>query len=313
MKTQEEEEKDRLLVQRIRELKAEKNAVILVHNYQRQELYDIADYLGDSLGLSQEAARTDAEVILFCGVHFMAETACILSPEKLVLMPDLHAGCPMADMITAGQLRELKSEHPGAVVVCYVNTSAEVKAESDFCCTSANAARVIASIGRSKEIIFVPDRHLGEYASSQSNRKVILWEGFCPTHAAILPAHILEAKKRYPDAAVMVHPECTKEVTRLADAVLSTGGMVRYPKTSPATRFIVGTETGMLNRLKREYPDREFYPATELAICRDMKVNSLEKVLRSLEEMQYEVRVPEEIRLKAKRSIDRMLRTGRDE
>ena len=301
------------LVEKIRLLKRERNAILLVHNYQRPEIYEVADFLGDSLGLSQAAATTEADVILFCGVHFMAETASILSPGKLVLMPDPNAGCPMADMITAGELRRLKDAHPGAVVVCYVNTAAEVKAESDLCCTSANAAKVIASVDNGREIIFVPDKYLGHYAASNLGRDIVLWEGFCPSHVKILPEHVMAAREEHPDAAVMVHPECRGDVIELADAALSTSGMVEYPRRSTAGEFIVGTETGMLNRLRREHPDRAFYPATDIAVCESMKVNTLEKVLWALEDMRYEVKVPPDVRVKAIRSIDAMLRIGRQE
>ena len=301
------------LVEKIKMMKRKRNAVILVHNYQRPEIYEVADLLGDSLGLSQAAAATEVDVILFCGVHFMAETASILSPEKLVLMPAPDAGCPMADMITAGELRQLKDMHPDAAVICYVNTTAEVKAESDLCCTSANATKVLASLDAGREVIFVPDKYLGHYAASILERDVILWEGFCPSHVRILPEHVMAVKETHPDAAVMVHPECRGDVIELADAVLSTSGMVEYPRKSPARKFIVGTETGMLNRLKREHPDRRFYAATELAVCENMKINTLEKVLWTLEEMRYEVIVPEEIRVKAIHSIDAMLRIGRQE
>jgi quinolinate synthase len=286
--------------------KKKRKAIILVHNYQPTEIQEIADYLGDSLGLSQQAARTKAEVIVFCGVHFMAETASILSPEKVVLMPDLRAGCPMADMINAQQLKDLKEKHPGVPVVCYVNSSAEVKALSDFSCTSANAVKIAKSISSDK-IIFVPDQYLGDYTARQTEKNFILWPGYCPTHLKILPEHIIQAKKEHPAAKVVVHPECRAEVIALADEVLSTSGMCRYAQKPEVKEVIVGTEIGLLARLKRENPEKKFYPASPLAICPNMKLNSLEKVLFSLQEMKEEVRVPAEIRERAKRSIERMV------
>jgi len=301
------------IIQKISALKEKCNALILAHNYQLPETQDIADYLGDSLGLSQIAAGTDADVILFCGVHFMAETASILSPEKTILIPDLDAGCPMADMLDADGLRKLKGEHPDAVVVTYINSTAEVKAETDICCTSANATKVVASIDPDREIIFGPDKYLGRYAADQTGRKLILWNGFCPTHARILPEHIIERKKQYPDAEVMVHPECRLEVIKLADAALSTSGMCNYPANSKARKFIVGTEVGLTHQLKKRYPDFEFINALDEAVCPNMKLHTLEKILWSLEEMNYEVKVSESVRLKAKKAVDAMINIGRGE
>ena len=297
------------LVNKISELKKQRNAIILVHNYQIGEVQDIADYVGDSLGLSQNAARSDAEVIVFCGVHFMAETASILCPDKTVLMPEVRAGCPMANMITVEALRTLKDKHPEATVVCYVNTSAEVKAESDICCTSSNAVKVVESI-REPEIIFVPDKYLAHYVSTKTEKKIIPWNGFCPTHVKILPEHILQQKKLHPEAEVMVHPECTPPVIALADEVLSTGGMCRYAQESKAREIIVGTEIGILHKLRKENPDKTFYPASESAICPNMKLTTLEKVLWSLQDMRYEVKVPQDIRLRAKKVVDKMLEIG---
>jgi len=295
------------LVEDILKLKKERKAIILAHNYQSPEVQDIADFSGDSLGLSQEAAKTEAEIILFCGVHFMAETAAILCPNKTVLMPDLNAGCPMANMITLRQLIEMKKKHPRALVVTYINSKAEIKAESDYCCTSSNAIKVIQSLPEDKEIIFIPDKYLGSYVASQTRRKLILWEGHCPTHRRILPEDILKKKALYPKAEVLVHPECIPEVIAMADKVLSTTGICRYAKESKCGEFIVGTEIGILHRLKKENPEKRFYPASELADCPNMKLNSLEKILWSLEDLVYKVEVPEEIARRAKRSIDRML------
>jgi len=299
------------LVEKILELKKTRNAVILAHNYQRGEVQDIADFVGDSLGLSQNAAKTDAGVIVFCGVHFMAETASILCPDKVILLPDARAGCPMANMITAGDLMSKKEEVPGASVVCYVNSSAEVKAESDICCTSANAVKVVRSIDHDSEIIFVPDQYLGHYVASKTGRKMILWPGFCPTHIKILPQHIKKKKKEYPRAKVVVHPECRPEVIALADEVLSTGGMIKFAQETEAGEIIVGTETGIIHRLSKFNPDKKFIPASEEAVCPNMKRITLEKVLWSLEKMSSEVKVPEEVRLRAKLAVDRMLAIGR--
>jgi len=270
---------------------------------------DIADFTGDSLELSRIAAGTDAEVIVFCGVHFMAETASILSPDKKILLPNIHAGCPMADMINADQLRAEKQKYPDAAVVCYVNSSAEVKAESDVCCTSANAVEVVRDI-EAQEIIFVPDQYLGHYASTKANKTVHLWPGFCPTHMKILPEHIIARRKEYPDAKVTVHPECKPEVIELADEALSTGGMIRYAKREDVKEMIIGTEISIMHRLKKENPGKKFIPATETAICPNMKSIKLENILWSLEDMSPEVKVEEEIRIKARRAVDKMLEMG---
>ncbi|MFC2007186.1 quinolinate synthase NadA [Chloroflexota bacterium] len=294
------------LAERILKLKQERNAVILVHNYQAGEVQDIADFVGDSLELSQQAAKTNSDVIVFCGVHFMAETAAILCPEMTVLLPDIHAGCPMADMITAEQLRQRKKELPQAAVVCYVNTTADVKAESDICCTSSNALKIVESVD-SNEVLFIPDQYLGHYTSTQTNKKMTLWPGYCNTHTKIQPQDIINLKKDYPRARVVVHPECRPEVTSLADEVLSTAGICRYAGSEDVSQLIVGTEIGIIHRLKKENPDKEFIPASKRAICPNMKLITLEKVLWSLEEMAPRVTVPEEIRLKAKTAVDRML------
>ncbi len=297
---------DTEIVNKIRSLKRERKAVIMVHNYQLGEIQDIADFVGDSLELSQQAARTDARVIVFCGVHFMAETASILCPDKTVLLPDMNAGCPMANMVTAEQLKQRKKELPDAAVVCYVNTTAEVKAESDICCTSANAVRVVERLNE-KKILFVPDKYLGHYISTKVNKQFFFWPGFCPTHTRIMPQYILELKKNYPKARVVVHPECRSEVIALADEVLSTGGMCRYARRDDVNQMIVGTEIGIIYRLRRENPGKMFIPVSEQAICPNMKLITLEKVLRCLEEMTPEVKVAEDIRLKAKKAVDRML------
>ena len=301
--------RDAGLVEHILDLKRRRGAVILAHNYQLGEVQDIADLVGDSLELSQKAARTDASVIVFCGVHFMAETASILCPDKGVLLPDVHAGCPMADMITAERLREKKKEHPQAIVVCYINSSAEVKAESDICCTSANAVGIIESLDAS-EILFVPDQYLGHYVSTRTGKNMILWPGFCPTHARITPERIRELKQENPQAKAVVHPECRPEVIAIADETLSTGGMCRYAQRDDVREMIVGTEIGIIYRLRKENPGKRFIPVSEQAICPNMKSITLEKVLWSLEEMGPEVKVPERIRVRARAVVDKMLRIG---
>lgn len=302
------------LTEKIQEFKKKRNAVILVHNYQIGEVQDIADYLGDSLGLSIQASKTNADVIVFCGVQFMAETAAIISPNKKVIVPDEHAGCPMADMITVEGLKKMKAEHPQVKVVCYVNSGADIKAESDICCTSANAVKVVESLKDTKEIIFVPDKFLGNYVSTKiKDKKFILWPGFCPSHVKILPQHIVEAKGKHTGAKVMVHPECRPETIALADEVLSTSGMINFAKRSEAKEFIVGTETGIIYRLKKENPEKEFYPASDQAICPNMKLTTLEKVLWSLEDLKTEVTVPKEIADRARVAIEKMLDIGRQD
>ncbi len=297
------------LIEKINKLKKEKNAVILVHNYQLPEIHDIADFVGDSLGLSIEAAKTDADVIVFCGVHFMAETAKILSPQKTVLLPDKNAGCPMADMIDAQSLKALKAEHPQAVALCYVNTSAAVKAECEYCCTSANAEKMVRHIlTEHKEIIFVPDKYLARFVSSKVGCDFTYWNGYCPIHAAIIPEHILRARQLHPQAKVIVHPECSPELTALADIVTSTEGMCKYVKNAAEKEFIIGTETGIIHRMQKENPDKNFYPASDKAICPNMKRTSLEKVFWSLADMVHEITVPSEIMDKARLSIERMLK-----
>ena len=292
---------DEKLIKKIEQLKERRNAVILAHNYQPGEIQDLADFTGDSLGLSIQASQTDAETIVFCGVLFMAETAAILSPDKTVLLPDINAGCPMADMITAEQLRQLKQEHPEALVVCYVNSSADVKAESDYCCTSANAVEVVSSLPENKPILFVPDQHLGQFVAERTGRDITLWPGYCTSHVYIRTDDIKTAKAEYPEAVVMAHPECTEPVKALADELLSTSQMLKLAAKGVATQFIVATETGIIHSLKKQNPELEFIPASNKAICPNMKKISLDKVIASLEEMQYEINVPEAISARAKR------------
>ena len=298
------------LLQKLKELSARRNAVILAHNYQRGEVQDAADYVGDSLGLSRRAAKTDADVILFCGVDFMAETAAILCPDKIVLMPDKHAGCPMANMVAARELRQMKEKHPDAAVVCYVNSSAEVKAESDICCTSANAVKVIESLPPEREVIFVPDQSLGGYAAKMTGREVLLWPGYCPTHHRILAEELVCIRKEHPNARVLIHPEALTEVVERADYVGSTTGILNYCRESSAGEFIIGTEVGILHRLAKENPGKRFYPASRFADCPNMKLNTLEKMVWALEDMQFRVVVPEPVRIKALGAIERMLEIG---
>ncbi len=296
--------------ERIAELKEQRNAVILAHNYQIDDVQAIADITGDSLGLSRQATQVEAEVIVFCGVKFMAETAAILNPDKTVLLPELEATCPMAAMITPEELRALKAEHPGAAVVCYVNSTAEVKALSDVCCTSANAVEVVNSIEPGRAVIFVPDRNLGHYVGLQTGRDVILTSGFCPTHMRILPEHIEQARRSHPDAEVMVHPECRPAVVEMADVVASTSGMLRHARESEAQTLVVGTEVGLLYRLREENPDKEIVPLTPAAVCPNMKRTTLGSIVLALEEMQHRITVPPEVADAARGAVDRMIRIG---
>lgn len=296
------------LKKQIARLKRQKNAIIIAHNYQRDEIQDIADIHGDSLALSQAVVETRADIIVFCGVHFMAESASILNPEKIVLLPVKEAGCPLADMINVEKLRAKKQEYPDAAVVCYVNSSAAIKAESDICCTSSNALEVVKSLKDYRRIIFVPDKNLGIYVQSLVPDKVIiLWEGFCPTHIGLTAEDVKEAKAKYPEAIFIAHPECNLEVLNLAEHIASTGGMFKYVKNSKAKGFIIGTESGILYRLKQENPDKEFYSPSERLICPNMKLTTLGWVARSLEMMVYEVKVKDDIRIRAKVALDRML------
>ena len=304
--SQEQYRDDQFYVDKINRLREERRAVILAHNYQRGEVQDIADFAGDSLDLSRKAARADAEVIVFCGVNFMAESAAILSPDKTVLIPVPEAGCPLADMITPEKLREMKKKYLGASVVCYVNSSAEVKAESDICCTSTNAIQVVNSL-KDNQIIFVPDENLGRYVATQTDKGLIFWKGFCPTHYRVLPEDILKAKEKHPRAKVVVHPECRLGVIMLADEVLSTGGIVKFARETKAKEIIIGTELGLVYRLQKENPHKKFYLATEKLICPDMKLTTLEKVASALEQMKHLVSVPDEVQSRARRALDRML------
>jgi quinolinate synthase len=306
------------LSERIRDLARERNAVLLAHNYQVPEVQDVADFVGDSLGLSREAAATDADVIVFCGVHFMAETAKILSPAKTVLLPDLEAGCSLASTITAADLERWKAEYPGAVVVSYVNTTAEVKALSDYCCTSGNAEAIINSIPEDKEILFLPDMFLGAYLEKKTGRKMHLWMGECHVHAGIDPAELGEMRAKHPDSEMLIHPECgcvtqtmyrlgTGDISSEGTHILSTEGMVRHAKASKRKTLVVATEEGILHRLRKEVPDKEFLPASRGAVCTFMKRITLPKVLWSLENMEYKIEVPEIVAAKAKGAIDRMV------
>ncbi|MDH4196294.1 MAG: quinolinate synthase NadA [Candidatus Aminicenantes bacterium] len=292
---------------RIAELKRRKNAVLLAHNYQPPEIQALADFVGDSLELSRKAAGSGAEVIVFCGVHFMAETAAILAPEKTVLLPDLAAGCPMAEMINARELRSWKSQYPGRPVVAYVNTTAEVKAESDICCTSANALRVVESLP-DPEILFVPDKNLAAYVAGHSSKRVIAWDGYCWVHHRLKPSDIQDKKARHPEAEVWVHPECPPEVVAIADRVLSTGQMVAEAAKTARSEVIVGTEATMVHRLRRENPRVVFVPAKEAALCANMKVLTPEKIGRALEEGIYHIQVPPEIAARARGAIEAMIR-----
>jgi quinolinate synthase len=303
------------LQQEVRALARARGAVILAHNYQLPEVQDVADYVGDSLGLSREGARTDAGVIAFCGVHFMAETAAILSPEKTVLIPDLDAGCSLAASITADQLREWKAEHPGAVVVSYVNTTAEVKAESDYCCTSGNALDVVRAIPEDREILFLPDMYLGLWVERVTGRKLTIWLGECHVHAGIRAEDIERWQEESPDAELLVHPECGCASQCMAFGndrthILSTEGMIRFARTSPKQRFLVATETGILHRLAREAPEKRFEAVSERAVCKYMKMITLEKLRDSLEHMQHVVTVPAGIAARARLALDRMVSIG---
>ncbi len=298
------------ITESIKKLKQEKSAVILAHNYQLPEIQKIADFIGDSLELARRGAQVEEEVIVFCGVHFMAETAALLAPEKIVLLPDKEAGCPMADMAEGRALTELKKRHPDAVVVCYVNSTAEIKALSDVCCTSSNAVEIIKRIPEGREIIFVPDKYLGGHIERETGRKLILWDGYCPTHAKMLLEHLQRARRQYPGAPIIVHPESRKEVCLSADATLSTGQMCTYAQESTATTIIVGTEVGLLYRLRRENPQKIFIPLLEQAVCPNMKRNSVEKVLWALQDMTPVIKVPNPVADSASRSVKAMFASG---
>src|SRR5215207_1212621 len=306
----------------IKTLARQKNAVILAHNYERAEVQDVADYVGDSLGLSREAAKTDADVIVFCGVHFMAETAAVLSPSKVVLLPDLAAGCSLASTIDAEQLRAWKAEHPGAVVVSYVNTTADVKAESDYCCTSGNAVEIVNSIPKEKDILFLPDMFLGAHVRRVTGRENMhVWMGECHVHAGIDPEHINLRRAEHPGSEFLIHPECgcatsAVEAVSAGDVdpegvqILSTEGMINRPRISDAEEFIVATEVGILHRLRRENPTKRFFPANDLAVCAFMKVTTLPKVLRSLERLEHHITVDSDTAARARTAIERMIAIG---
>jgi len=308
---------DKLLVEEILRLKKEKNAVILAHNYEVGEIQDAADFVGDSLGLSQTAGKSNADIIVFCGVHFMAETASIISPNKKVLLPDLEAGCSLASTIDAKQLVEWKKEFPGSVVVSYVNTTAEVKAESDYCCTSSNAVKVVNAIPKDKKILFLPDKFLGMYVKTITGRDIEIWDGACHVHEKIGDMNLNKAKELFPDAQVLIHPECgcstscmyrsTKYGNTEDIKIFSTEGMINHVKSSPKNEFLIATETGILHRLKKDNPHKIFHPASENSVCEYMKKITLEKLYNSLLNEEFEIKVPEEIALKARKPIERML------
>jgi quinolinate synthase len=301
---------DRDLASSIRDLAVERNAVILAHNYQCAEVQDVADFVGDSLGLSRAAAETTADVIVFCGVHFMAETAKLLAPDKTVVLPDAGAGCPMADMITGEKLAAWKAEYPGVPVVTYVNSTAEVKALTDVCCTSANAPQVVRSLGVER-VLFAPDRNLAAWVAEQVPEvEVIAWPGFCPTHERVTPAAVLAAIDEHPDAEVLAHPECRPEVLALADAVLSTSGMLRYAASSPALEFIIVTEEGLLHGLSKAAPGKRFHSLASPPVCPNMKKTTLPKVLAALETLEKRIEVPAEIAAAALASVERMIAIG---
>jgi len=295
------------LKNRILELKKKKNAVIVAHNYQIDEVQEIADVVGDSFALSKYCATGSAEVIVFCGVHFMAESAKILSPEKTVVLPEIDAGCPMADMVTAEGLREMKKRYPNAAVVCYINSTAEVKAESDVCCTSSNAIEVVRNI-EEKDIIFVPDKNLGSFVAKQLPQKnIILWNGFCITHHKIKPDEVNRIKEEHPDALLLVHPECRPDIVEKADFAGSTKQIIDFATQSPHKKFIIGTEMGVLYTLKKNNPDKKFYLMSQGLICPNMKKTSLQSVYNALNDLKYKIEVDEQIRVKARKSLDRML------
>lgn len=296
------------IIDQINSLKRAKKAVVLAHNYQPAEIQDVADYVGDSLGLSIEATRhSDAEIIVFCGVLFMAETAAVLNPDRKILVPDPDAGCPMADMITGEQLREFKAKHPGAKVICYVNSTADVKAESDICCTSSNAVKVAESISEEHDILFVPDKLLGSFVAKRVNRNFIFWDGYCPIHEKLSASSVLEMKKMHPGVPVIVHPETGPEVQELADYILSTGQMLDLIKDNEAKKFLIGTEEGILHAMKKVAPEKEFILMSNCLLCPDMKKNNLEKLLHCLQTEETEITVPEEIAVRARKSIQAML------
>lgn len=300
------QEQNRLLRERLMELKKERNAIVLAHYYQRDEIQEVADFRGDSFLLAQKAAQTDADVIVFCGVHFMGESAKILAPNKTVIIPDERAGCPMADMVNVDGLRKLKAQHPNATVVTYINSSADVKAETDICCTSANAVKVVNSV-ESDEVIWVPDKNLGHYVQQHTDKKMIIWEGYCNTHDMLTVKDVEEMKAKHPNAQFVVHPECRPEVVALGDFVGSTTAIIKYCKESPCQEFIVGTEDGTGYQLRLDSPNKQFHFASKYLVCPNMKVNNLKKLVKCLETMQPQIYVPPHIADQARQSLERML------
>lgn len=300
--------KNRALTEKISQLKHERKAVILAHNYQRPEILNFADIQGDSLELSKAAAKTKAEVIVFCGVRFMAETASILCPDKTVLLPEISSGCPLADYITVEQLRSMRQKYPQATVVCYVNSSAEVKAESDICCTSANAIKVVNSLNGDQQVLFIPDKHLGQHVARHTDKQIILWEGNCPAHHILQPEEALRMKQLHPEAKFMAHPECTPEILKMADCITGTSGMLRYVEKSQAKEFIVGTEEGMTYVLQTSFPDKTFYNFPNTMICHDMKRITLQSVVGALTKIQYVIDIKDEIRKHAMCGIAKMMK-----
>lgn len=295
------------LIDELKKLKKERKAIILAHNYQIAEVQDVADYVGDSFELSRIAAETDADMIVFCGVKFMAESAKILSPDKTVLLPVKEAGCPLADMVDAISLRKMKEKYPNAAVVTYVNSSAAIKAESDICCTSSNAIKVVNSL-EEEQVLFVPDKNLGHYVASHTNKKVIVWNGYCPTHNNVNLEDVKKAKVAHPNALILVHPECQAEVLKMSDYIGSTAGIIKYVKESDSKSFIIGTEEGLIHRLKVENPDKEFFPLYDQFVCPDMKKTTLEKLVEALKKGKFEVKIPEDIRIKAYNALEKMLK-----
>ncbi|MCU6710790.1 quinolinate synthase NadA [Paenibacillus sp. J5C_2022] len=299
-------EQNRVLRERLMQLKKERNAIILAHYYQRDEIQEVADFRGDSFLLAQKAAQTDADVIVFCGVHFMGESAKILAPNKTVIIPDERAGCPMADMVNVEGLRKLKAQHPGATVVTYINSSAEIKAETDICCTSANAVKVVNSV-EGQDVIWVPDKNLGHYVQQNTDKNMIIWEGYCNTHDMLTVKDVEEMKAKYPEAQFVVHPECRPEVVALGDFVGSTTAILKYCRDSECQEFIVGTEDGTGYQLRLDSPDKKFHFASKYLVCPNMKVNNLKKLVKCLETMQPQIYVPPQVAEKARLSLERML------
>lgn len=301
------ENNDAALIEKIQDLKKSRNAIILAHNFQPAEVQEVADFVGESMELCRQAAETKADVIVMCSVRFMAETAYLISPEKKVLLPEKNAGCPLANMITQQRLRQKKKEYPEALVLCYLNTPASVKAISDICCTASNAEKIINSIPEERDIIFVPDQYVGDWLAMKTNRDLILWPGFCSTHIKIRPEDVRKCKEEYPEAKVLAHLESIPQVKALADAVLSTGGIVDYVRKTDAKEIIVATESGIVSRLERENPSKTIIAPSEKAVCGKMKLISLSSVLRSLETMQEEIKLPERTRVNAKKAVDKMM------